>query len=215
MIALVVGAAQQTPIQIQCVQQTSTESWVKWLLPTIVQTVVSLVSITAGVSIALWSFREASKKEHRAWVMDQKTAEWKGLLARAAEMDNVIPPELGENQYETAAKQLLSTTHELQKARASSIFVADLSKETIAGFALFLKNATEAAETITKCKSEIPLISFGLSEKDKARAEDASERMKTAYGQIRGDYVKFIDWLRSEAQKDLEIAVRKVSDTQG
>jgi hypothetical protein len=81
----------QTPIQIQCVQSADQESWAKWLLPTIVQTIVSLASITAGVSIAVWSFRKNRQAEHEQWtrnrqaarnewVRDQKRVEWRELL---------------------------------------------------------------------------------------------------------------------------------------
>jgi hypothetical protein len=91
MMAFFMDSAQQAPIQIQCVQQAAPDSWVKWLLPTIVQTVVSLASITAGVLIAVVSFRKNKKTEHEQWlrnqkagheqwIRDQKKAEWRELL---------------------------------------------------------------------------------------------------------------------------------------
>jgi hypothetical protein len=81
---------EQAPIVIQF-PQVAPESWLKWLLPTIIQTVVSLASILAGVGIAVWSFRRNRQSEHEQWVRnqragheewirDQKRAEWRELL---------------------------------------------------------------------------------------------------------------------------------------
>jgi len=77
--AIALGQTAQTPVVVQ-IQQTATESWVKWLLPTVIQTIVSLASITAGVWIAVASFRANSRKEHAQWILDQKKAEWRELL---------------------------------------------------------------------------------------------------------------------------------------
>jgi hypothetical protein len=87
----------QAPVQIQCVQQTAPESWLKWLLPTIVQTVVSLASITAGVLIAVLSFRKNRQSEHEQWernqqagheqwVRDHKKAEWRELMKKVTKV---------------------------------------------------------------------------------------------------------------------------------
>jgi hypothetical protein len=102
MLAVLVDQVAQAPVLIQCVQQSAPESWVKWLLPTIVQTVVSLASIGTGVGIAVWSFRRNRQSEHEQWVRnqkagheqwirDQKKAEWKELLIKVAAIEGVIP----------------------------------------------------------------------------------------------------------------------------
>jgi hypothetical protein len=70
----------QAPVQIQCMQEAAPESWLKLWLPTIVQTVVSLASITTGVWIALWSFHMTGKRDHFRWMLDQKKAEWREIL---------------------------------------------------------------------------------------------------------------------------------------
>jgi hypothetical protein len=80
----------QAPVVVQCVQA-APEPMLKWLLPTIVQTVISLASISAGVLIAVWSFRKNrqteheqwvrnQKAEHEQWVRDQKITEWGALM---------------------------------------------------------------------------------------------------------------------------------------
>jgi hypothetical protein len=91
MVALFVDSAATSPAQIQCVQQPEPESWVKWLLPTIVQTVISLLSIFAGVAIAVRSFRANKETEHEQWTRDQKKTEWKELLTRIAEVEKQLP----------------------------------------------------------------------------------------------------------------------------
>jgi hypothetical protein len=89
--AFFVDQLAQAPVQIQCVQQASSESWMKWLLPTIVQTVISLASITAGVLIAVWSFRKNRQTEHERWILDQKKAEWAELLDAINDCQDALP----------------------------------------------------------------------------------------------------------------------------
>ena len=67
------------------------ESWLKWLLPSLVQTVVSLASIAAGVWIAHWSFTETSSRNRAEWQRDQLRAEWKELLVKTAGIEHRIP----------------------------------------------------------------------------------------------------------------------------
>jgi hypothetical protein len=81
--AFFAAQTQQAQCAVQCVQATP-DSWLKWLLPTIVQTVISLASITAGVWIAVASFRANKIAEHKQWVRDQKKAEWRELLDRVS-----------------------------------------------------------------------------------------------------------------------------------
>lgn len=88
---MIPSLAAQTPVQVEIVQRALPESWVKWLLPTIVQTTMSLASITAGVWIALWSFGATSKRDHRQWLRDQRKEEWKELLINIAEIEFEIP----------------------------------------------------------------------------------------------------------------------------
>ena len=89
MVALFVDQLVHSPVQIQCVQQTSPESWVKWLLPTVVQTVVRLLSIFAGVGIAVRSFRANKKSEHEQWIRDQKKEEWSALIRGVANVFHI------------------------------------------------------------------------------------------------------------------------------
>lgn len=90
LVATFVDQMQQGPVVVQCAQATP-ESWVKSLLPTFVQTVVSLASITAGVWIALWSFRASGKREHERWVLDQKKAEWREILEAIKVCEDYLP----------------------------------------------------------------------------------------------------------------------------
>lgn len=101
MASLFVDQLAQAQSAIPCVQVTP-EPTLKSLLPTIVQTVVSLASISAGVLIAVWSFRKNRQTEHvqwvrnqqaghEQWIRDQSKAEWKELLVKIAEIEHEIP----------------------------------------------------------------------------------------------------------------------------
>jgi hypothetical protein len=87
MAALFVDQLAQAPVQIQCVQQPTPESWLKWLL----QFALSIVPVAGGVWIALWSFHATSKRDHERWILDQKKAEWKELLVKIAEIEHELP----------------------------------------------------------------------------------------------------------------------------
>jgi hypothetical protein len=83
------------------VQLTSDPSW-RLLLPTIVQTVRSLVSIFVGVAIAVWPFRRNRQSEQEQWIRNQKAAheqwardqcklEWQNILSRVIAIEVDIP----------------------------------------------------------------------------------------------------------------------------
>jgi hypothetical protein len=90
LLAFLADQATQAPVVVQC-SQAAPESWVKWLLPTIVQTVVSLLSIAAGVWIAVSSFRRNRQTEHEQWVRDQKLGEWRELISIVSSVEDEIP----------------------------------------------------------------------------------------------------------------------------
>jgi hypothetical protein len=87
LFASLANAAPQQQVPVQCVLQPPPDSW---LMP-IIQTVVSLASITAGVCIAVASFRANKRAEHEQWIRDQKRAEWRELLIKIAEIEHEIP----------------------------------------------------------------------------------------------------------------------------
>jgi len=86
LLAFFADQATQAPVVVQC-PQAAPESWVKWLLPTI----VSLLSIAAGVWIAVRSFRRNRQTEHEQWVRDQKLGEWRELISVVASVEDLIP----------------------------------------------------------------------------------------------------------------------------
>jgi hypothetical protein len=88
----IINQVSQAPTVIQCLQKTEPDSWLKWLLPTVIQTFVSLASIAAGVLIAVNSFRANSKKEHKQWILGQKKAEWRELLKALAKLKKKYLP---------------------------------------------------------------------------------------------------------------------------
>jgi len=90
MVAFFVDQLTYEPIVLQCAPA-EPGSWVKWLLPTTVQTVVSLASITAGVLIAVWSFKKNRQSEHEQWVRDQQLEEWRELISVVASVEDLVP----------------------------------------------------------------------------------------------------------------------------
>ena len=71
-------------------------------MPTVVQTVISLLSIGVGVGIAVWSFKRNRQTEqqqwernqkaaHEQWVRDKKKEEWQKLITQAARIEHHMP----------------------------------------------------------------------------------------------------------------------------
>jgi hypothetical protein len=126
--AFFVDSLAQTPVQIQSVQQSTPESWVKWLL----QFALSIVPVAGGVGIALWSFHATSKREHERWILDQKKAEWSQLLRSVVEVHRVlrVVSTTEKERAELIAESLKPAIHELVIAQANCIFLQTLSADT-------------------------------------------------------------------------------------
>ena len=101
MTAVLAGQAAQVPVVLQCTPATL-DPWWKGLLTTVVPTVVSLLSIGAGVEIAVWSFKKNRRSEqeqwernqqaaHKQWILDNKKQEWQKLISLAAKLEFHMP----------------------------------------------------------------------------------------------------------------------------
>ncbi len=123
MAALLVNQAQASVVA-QCAPSTP-DPWWKWLLPTIVQTVVSLASIGAGVAIAVWSFRRNRQSERGQWIRDQKKAEWSSLLRSVANVYQITYLVNGWNRMivDRIVSGLEPALKEVSIARANCIFL--------------------------------------------------------------------------------------------
>jgi hypothetical protein len=200
-VAFFVDQLAQTPVQVQCVQQPAPESWLKWLLPTIVQTVISLASITTGVCIAVASFRANKKTEHEQWIRDQKKLEWNELLKSVAEFGNIVPVVIVERRdYERLAKRLVIAIQKLEERYATSPFLFELasSKANNDRISDFQEQVTRVADRIMSPEHRIKL----KSNDDQKKLDVINERQKL-YTEFRVRYIEFIHWLQAETRKDL------------
>jgi len=127
--AFLVDALAQAPVIVR-VPEATPEPWTKWLLPTIIQTIVSLASICAGVGIAVWSFRRNRQSEHEQWVRnqkaaheqwirDQRKAEWRELLDAiiACELYMVLADRHKKGEIESSAQQQSDTALAMLKVK--------------------------------------------------------------------------------------------------
>ena len=210
--AFFVDQLAQASVQIQCVQQSTPESWVKWLLPTIVQTVVSLASITAGVMIALWSFRVTSKRDREQWLRDQKKAEWQELLRAATQMRRVVS--IGSENPLTRAQLiragLKSAVLELEATAASSVFLNDFFGDGVKGerFYSYIREADLDVEGINALFEQIQHLKHPNPEQTDREREGGVVRTELQAGnqaaKIANDIIGLNDWLRREAATSLE-----------
>jgi hypothetical protein len=205
--ALLASQTSSAPIVVQLVQKTEPESWLKWLLPAIIQTVVSLLSIAAGVTIAWRSFHATSEKDHKRWLLDQKKAEWKELLKKASEIQRVLPVSSASSKERAhlIADQLKPLIRELAEVQASCVFLADFFKnrQQRERFFIFLKDADDAVEAIN-CLFALD----GMTEVSQdERLAQISELRSTSDG-ITMKYFNFMDWARSQALENLDVNSR-------
>jgi hypothetical protein len=121
--AFFVDQLAQAPVQIQCVQQASSESWVKWLL----QFALSIIPVAGGVWIAWMAFRWNTKKEHQRWVFDQKKAEWREILDAIKECEDYLlltDTSINREEIEAGLKyEALQRTRKVQQLFYDRLFV--------------------------------------------------------------------------------------------
>jgi len=208
MMAFFVDQAQQTPMQIQCVQQATPDSWLKWLLPTIVQTVISLASIAAGVLIAVVSFRKNKKTEHEQWlrnqkagheqwVRDQAKAEWSAILSRLTAADVKLPHVFNNLEWFTMSEGMLQEIRDVLPAMRNAIFVRDVleQEKVMEGFRDFVSEAAKKIKQIKDFTDNISRVPGAVSlselgDLNKEQIKQIAER-EIAYSELyRGFHVQ-------------------------
>jgi len=136
----------QTPVQIQCVQQTTQESWLKQWIPT----AVSLLSIGIGVWIARWSFSASSKRDRVRWGLDQKKAEWSAILSSLTIADIKLPHVFNNVEWPSMSDGMLQDIRNVLPVMRNTIFIADVldKGKIIDSFQAFVSDAAEKIEQI-------------------------------------------------------------------
>lgn len=214
MVAVLAAQSNQSPTVVQCALPIP-EPWWRWLLPTIVQTVVSLASITAGVWIALWSFRATSKKDHDRWVLDQKKAEWSSLLHSVANVYQITY--LANGWHRKIADRIVSeleqAVREVSFARANCVFLDKfrLNNEGSKKITEFLRSATIQSQRIKG--------NLGLFDSIQERAETTGpatdsddnsllrtiEVVSSEILELAEQSCNLLVWLQNEAALDLDL----------
>jgi hypothetical protein len=181
-IGLIVQQVKQTPITVQLTPPP--DPWWRWLLPTIVQTVISLASISAGVLIAIWSFRANRKTEHEQWVRDEKKAEWRELLDVLSE---------GQDPVQLVAvleKQPYSGATASAEGYRTNVYNKVRRVQQVLDDRMFIQR-----------KALTPVINLWLKARENARTTEGTE-----YSPIYAlTYVSLIDCARQAARNDLSI----------
>jgi hypothetical protein len=149
LIAALAESAVQASPQFQVVMQQPSDPWWKWLLPTVVQTIVSLLSIAAGVLIAVWSFRTNRKTEHEQWIRDQKKAEWSMILTHLSAADVKLPHVFKNTEWKSLRAEVLPALREVLPAMRNALFLSErLKNDDLAE--KYKKFLSESAELIQK-----------------------------------------------------------------
>ena len=200
MVVFFVDQVTQAPVVVQYVVSPNADPGLKqWIQP-----ILNLVSIVAVVGIAIWSFGATSRKEHRRWVLDQKKAEWKELLRKAAEIERVLPmvSMTPKERAVNISDGLKQAVRELSETTASCLFLLEFfrNSEKLTKFLTFIHAAYEAELSISSLRG-IQGIDLTREEQGKIFL-DMMDKTK----EITDKYFDFIHWLRNEAAKDLKIS---------
>jgi len=124
LIAALAAGTAQSPPGVQVVLQRAPDPWWKWLLPTVVQTVISLLSIGAGVAIAVWSFRRNRETEHVQWARDQKRAEWQKIQELIIEVWNILQPVIRKEELDSITHgDLFNAVRKLRQPLSRTSFI--------------------------------------------------------------------------------------------
>jgi hypothetical protein len=196
-VAFFVGQLAQATAVVQYAPA-APEPTLKWLLPTIVQTVVSLLSIFAGVGIAVRSFRANKRIEHEQWIRDQKKAEWKELLAKIAEIEHetpiIIDPQQDHQNLESIAQGILPLLR-----GTIFVFPALESADFIAKWVSFVKYVSGQFITNIQIYRSVQAGTTPGNLIDWTRIKDGEEK------EVRVRFHALIEELRTLAHHSLEI----------
>jgi hypothetical protein len=211
-VAFFVTQAQQAQCVVQCIPSVPGAWWDR-LLQFLPQLIVSVIPVAGGVWIAIWSLRAMSKRDHERWILDQKKAEWKELLKKAAEIERTLPvvSMTRKDRALNIANRLKKTVSELSETRASCVFLLDFFREpdNLVKFLRFIKDSDDADSYISAYREQIISDLDDLTQKERSREIISKITNKTE--EISNKYFDFIEWLRREAANDLDIAAAKRS----
>ncbi len=187
-VAAVSSLIAQSSAQAQGIQTAARENWVRWLLPTVVQTVVSLASIMAGVWIALWSFGATSKRDRERWLLDQKKAEWRELLASLYRIgEQYLPPHRKGELTDTIIDRVHAAHRALDGITMQYVFISDPLSGVRAQIGELTKQLGEGADLLRQAQFS-------------RRGETAVER---EYNTLRDALYCFTQTVAMKAQLDL------------
>jgi hypothetical protein len=201
LLAFFADQATQAPVVVQC-PQAALESWVKWLLPTNVQTVVSLLSIAVGVGIAVWSFWRNRRAEHEQWVRDQKLEEWRELISEVASVEDQIPILIDAKLDLDALKQAIRRVVPYLRNR---LFINKELQEILFGdewnelLKFALNDLTNAKNSLDNTRAH------SATNATDTEIEPAYQEFKKAKIEIRNRYGKLQEKLQQTSRKCLRI----------
>jgi len=193
----------------QCVYASTDSPW-KWIIQ-------SVIPVAGGTLIAVWSFvqnRTLEQKQwdrnqkaaHKQWILDQKKAEWSGLLRATAEVQRVlrIVNTPNKERIERIVDELKPAVHDLSVASANCFFLQSFFAEPAKRekFYSFIKDADDTSEIIGGLRTVYRYPDFTPTQQE---SSDLIARILNETGRITVKYLEFNEWLRKEASEDLGV----------
>jgi hypothetical protein len=201
--AYFVDQLEQAPVQIQCVQQTTPESWLKQWIPT----AISILSVGIGVWIAdrsirknreltLWSFNATSARDHERWVLDQKQAEWRELLVGLSEtFREYMPPYMSDDTAERFIQDVGNIQRSTDRVTMPFIFIAQYLEDQK------FYSRIEEFKTLMLEQGEIMQSTLVYNH----FPGQANSALQSAYDPVVRNYDEIIKFIRRMAEKDMAL----------
>jgi hypothetical protein len=119
--ALFVDQLGPVPVVANCAQAAPGPDWKWWVSALIGPLLSGLVSIYVAWRVFRWQ----SEKDRNAWIRDQRTVEWKGLIQAVAELEEIMPlGEVGSSAVDGIRYKVLPLCNRISHVISQALFVA-------------------------------------------------------------------------------------------
>jgi hypothetical protein len=124
MAAFFVDQLGPAPVVANCAQAAPGTDW-KWWVSALAPWIGPLLAGVVSIYVAWRVFRWQGERDHNAWVRDQKTVEWKGLIQAVAEFEEIMPlGEVGSSAVDAVRSKVQPLCNRISHLVSQTLFVA-------------------------------------------------------------------------------------------
>ena len=184
------------PAVANCAQAAPEPDW-KWWVSALAPWIGPLLSGLVSIYVAWRVFRWQGEKDHNAWVRDQKTVEWEGLIQAVAEFEEIMPlGQVGSSAVDATCSKVQPLCNRISHLVSRALFVAPvLSDHGV---------QSEIYQLIVDTESAIGLIEafYRSSLADKMAIGIPTENARKIRGRLQDLHAKLMSLARADLSLD-------------